>query len=142
MGLGANEPANFKYPVTAVNSFLKALRAKDAEGLAQATALHAETESADKNKKMFKAILDKNLPDNELNDLAGKLDGFRVVSQNIPKSTGRLGVILGKQKGNDTLQRTITVRLEKSGWKVVDIGPEGVIEGFNRMPLRSKNRGK
>jgi len=125
-----------------VNSFLVALRAKDPERLANATALHAEAESADKNKKMFKAILDKSLPDNELNDLASKLEGFQVVSQNIPKSSGRLGIILGKRRGNDMVQRTVTVRLEKAGWKVVDIGPEGVIEGFSKMPPRSKNRGR
>jgi hypothetical protein len=129
-GVGADAPANFRYPVTAVTSFLSALKAKDPERLAEATALRSQYEAAEKHKKTFKAILEKNLPDTELNDLANALDGFTIVDTNTAKSSARLGVILQKPHGNDILRRTIQVRLEAKGWKVLDIEEPRTIEGF------------
>jgi hypothetical protein len=141
-GMGLDQKPDFRYPVTAVNSFLVALRAKDPERLADATALRSKYEASEKNKKLFESILSKTLPDNELNDLASKLEGYQVINQNLPKSTGKLGVILAKRSGNDQLQRTVTVRLEKEGWKVLDVSGEGKIEGFNRMPIKGSRRAR
>jgi hypothetical protein len=123
---GAGQPPNYKTPVGGVTTFLNALRAKDAKLLAEATAQRAKTESSAKHQKMFTAILDESLPDNELTDLASSFAGYRIVSTNQAKSSGHLGVILEKRKARsfDMTRRTITMRKEKTGWKVMDIGPE------------------
>jgi hypothetical protein len=136
VNVGANEPSDFRYPVTAVRSFLNAVKAKDPERLAQTIALHAPYEADEKRKKTFEALLNKSLPDNELSDLAKGLDGYQVADTNTPKTTGRLGVILRKIQGRDMLQRTITVRKEQAGWKVVDIGPVGTIQQFRGFPTK------
>ena len=49
------------------------------------------------------------------------LDGFQVMSVLPAKSTGKIGVVIAKRDGKDTLQRTIITRKEKEGWKVLDI---------------------
>ena len=85
---------------------------------------------------MFSAILDGSLGADELDDLAAKLDGFSVSGQNLPKSSGRVGVTLTKSQKTSQLRRTITVRREKSGWKVVDIGGLGEIK-FPRFSNRT-----
>jgi hypothetical protein len=142
-GMGAdNSPPDYRYPETAVVAFLNALKAKDPARLKDATALRAPTESDTTHQKMFKAIQDQSLPDNDLSELAKALEGFQVYSKNVPKSTGRVGIILRKQQGRDQIQRTITVRLEKAGWKVLDIGAPGVIEAPIRVPggMRGRRR--
>jgi hypothetical protein len=140
--VGPNTPPDYRYPVTAVNTFLSALRAKDPERLSQATALRAEFEAAEKNRKQLKAIIDKSLPDSDLNDLAKGFEGFTVAGTNQPKSTGRLGVILQKSDGKDMLRRTIEVRNEAKGWKVLDIGGTARIQGYNNMrPVPVKGSG-
>jgi hypothetical protein len=130
-------PADFKTPQGAVNAFLNALKAKDAEALKEATAQHAATESAPGNQKMFQNILDKSLPDDELSDLAQKLEGYSVSSMNPPKSTGRAEVIIAKTEGRVRLTRKITVRREKEGWKVEDIAGE---REFRSIGIGTKRR--
>ena len=120
---------NFRTPVGAVTAFLNALKVKDPERLAEATALRAPTEAKPRNRDLFSAILEKSLTEEDLNELAIKLDGFQIVDFNPPHSSARLGVILMKPSRNGSqLIRTITARHEKAGWKVVDISGQGELE--------------
>jgi hypothetical protein len=124
-------------------SFLGALRAKDAEALAEATALHAPTEASAHYQKAFTAIVEQSLAPEDFDEIAKKFEGMTIVGQNQAKSSGRLGIIVGKtgQKG-EYLTRTITVRKEKLGWKVADISGQRefekplMIRGGGRAPRR------
>ncbi len=113
-----------------MDAFLKALKAKNAERLAEATARRAPTEaSGPKNQKLFASILEQSLTEDDLNDLANKLEGYQVVGNNTPKSTGKYALILGKAgKNGESYRRTITTRHEKDGWKVTDISGVGKVE--------------
>jgi hypothetical protein len=144
-GGGSNEPPDFSEPVAAVESFLNALKARDPERLSQATALRAPYEAVEKHKKVFQAILDKSLPDNELSSIANNLDGFTVSGTNTPKSSGRIGVILQKTKENDRITRVVDVRREKAGWKVLDIQDPRILKGIptpGRRTESSSSRGR
>ncbi len=121
-GVAAMGNAAFNRPFTAVNAFLAALRAKDKDRLAQATARRSVTEAEEKHRKIFAAIIDQSISDEELDDMAKALDGYQVMQELPAKSTGRVGVIIRKQSGRgEFFQRTLTVRKEKEGWKVMDI---------------------
>jgi hypothetical protein len=107
-------------------AFLAALKAKDKDRLAQTTAARAPTEAEEKHRKIFAAIIEQSISDDELDEMSKALDGFRVVQVLPAKSTGRIGVIIAKRDGKDMLQRTIMTRKEQiapgqSGWKVLDI---------------------
>jgi hypothetical protein len=121
-----NKPADFRSPEGAVRAFLAALKAKDLDRLNESTALRASQEAASsKNKELFKKIFDLSLSESELDDLAGKLEGFRMSNENPPKSTARVEVVLVKAGKNGAYtKRTITTRHEKKGWGVLDVsGP-------------------
>ncbi len=127
--------SDFRNPYTAVASFLSAVKAKDLDRIAEATALRAgqPTETSPHYQKVFQAILDQSLAPEDLDELAKKFEGMKIVGQNQAKSTGRLGIIVGKagttgQQQGDTFTRTITVRKELKGWKVVDISGERKFE--------------
>jgi hypothetical protein len=119
---------SFTNPYLATMSFLNALKAKDLDRLAEATALHAPVEAQGKNQKLFAAILDQSLSDEDLTELAKSMDGYQIVGQNTPKSSGRLGIILMKPEGTSQMIRTVTTRHEKKGWKVVDISGKRELE--------------
>jgi len=143
-GGGPAGPADFRDPYAAVRTFLAAVAAKDADRLAESVALRAPTEASERYKKVFEAILEGTLAPEDLDQIAKKFEGMTITSQNQAKSSGRLGIIVGKagQKG-EILQRTITVRIEKSGWKVVDISGEGKLERpimIRGMPGRGRRR--
>lgn len=128
-GGGADEPADFHTQNGAVTAFLNAVKAKDAQRLREATALRAEKENeGNRNEKLFRSILDESISQDEMDELAKRLDGFQIAGRNVPKSTSRLGIILQRRdtRGN-MFQRTITVRREKDGWKVCEISGEGRI---------------
>ncbi|MDR3636257.1 MAG: hypothetical protein P4L84_20815 [Isosphaeraceae bacterium] len=133
-GGGSDRPADFRTTFGAVNAFLDAVKAKDPARLKEATALHAgqPSETRPQNKKIFEAILEESLSPDDLDELAKKLDGYQVSGSNDATSSGRLGITLHKSgAGGSFLQRTITVRKEKAGWKVVDISGEGKLESMN-----------
>jgi hypothetical protein len=121
-----NKPADFRSPEGAVTAFLAALKAKNLDRLNESTALRASQEAASsKNKELFKKIFDLSLSESELDDLASKLDGYRMSNENPPKSTARVEVVLVKAGKNGAYtKRTITTRHEKKGWGVLDVsGP-------------------
>jgi hypothetical protein len=136
-GASDKEP-DFHDPRKAVQAFLDAVKAKDLDRLTEATALHAQQEaSSAKNRDIFKRIYDGSLSEAELDDIASKLDGYSIMSENPPKSSGRLQIIIGKTdkaKNNARITRLITVRHEKGGWKVMDVSGESVYKmgGFSR----------
>lgn len=117
---GSAQPGAFRNPATAVDEFLKALKAKDKDRLAEATARRSTDEAVESHRKVFAAILEQSLSDEELDDLAKSLEGFNVVMQLPAKSTGMIGIVIGKMDGRDVLRRTVKVRKEKDGWKVLD----------------------
>jgi hypothetical protein len=116
--------ADFSNPTGAVRSFLSALKAKDLDRLSESTALRASREASVKNQDLFQKIIDLELSDSDLDDLAKKLDGYSVAGvSTMQKSTGKIGVIVRKTgPGAGYTQRTVTVRKEKKGWGVLDIG--------------------
>jgi hypothetical protein len=113
----------FADPKTAAKFFLEAVKAKDLNKIAQATALRAATES--KNQKLFRLILAQELAQEDLDELSSKLSGFEIAGSNAPKNAGTLGILLSKTDGKVILRRTLTMRHEKAGWKVQDISGEG-----------------
>lgn len=119
----SGEPVDTTSPDGAVKSFLNALKARDREQLAEATALRAVSEmEGGRHRELFSRIFDNSISDAELDDLAASFDGFEVAGFNQVKSTGRLGVTVRKtSEDGGWLQRTITVRREKKGWGVLDI---------------------
>ncbi len=83
---------------------------------------------------MFAKILDVSLPDSEMDDLAKQLDGYQVVGENPPKSTGRVDVVVQKSGDNGSYsRRRITARHEKKGWGVLEIGPAQVFKSMGAV---------
>jgi hypothetical protein len=123
---GANDsapigPETFKHPATAVQAFLSALKSKNKDRLTQATARRAPTEAEEKHRKIFAEIVDGSISEDELDEMSKAMTGYQVVQILPAKSTGRIGVVISKMEGRDRMQRTITVRKEADGWKVMDI---------------------
>jgi hypothetical protein len=122
----------FTNPMSAANVFLAAIKEKDLNKVAQATALRAATES--KNQKLFQLILSQELAQEDLDELAKKLSGYQISGSNVPKSTGIIGITITKSEGTSIMRRNLTMRHEKAGWKVQDIGGEGELEKPIIMP--------
>lgn len=143
-GGGNDKPPDYRSPEGAVQAFIDALKARDLDRVTEATALRAANESSPKNREMFKRILDSTLSESELNALAKKLEGYKILMENMVRSTGRVQVVLMKnprQNNNNTgggggmggggmmsmgggsyYHLVLTVRKEKKGWGVCDIG--------------------
>jgi len=132
------ESGNFHSPWGGATAFLKALEAKDVDKIAEATALRAPLEAGAGNQRLFQALLDKNLAEEDLAELAKKLEGFKISGMNTAKSTGRVGITVTKAEKNSILRRTITMRHEKAGWKVLDISGQGEI----KSPIMMRGRGR
>jgi hypothetical protein len=125
----------YRDPRTGAMAFLKAVKEKDLAKIAEATALHAPLEAkSTANQKLFAAILDQDLAQEDLDEFSKKLDGFQLAGNNEAKSSGQLGIIVTRPKGTSLMRRTITMRHEKAGWKVQDIGGEGELEKPIVMP--------
>jgi hypothetical protein len=117
-------PADVRTPQGAVRSFLNALKAKDADRLSESTALRAARDSAAKNRELFDKIIKVTISDSELDELAKKLEGYKVAGENPQTSTGKADVVVQKSGDNGVYyKRRITARREKKGWGVLDIGP-------------------
>ena len=133
-GMGLAEPPadpaprfpSYPSPKDATAAFLAAAKAKDPVRLREATAIHSvKEETTPKTRALFTAILAQKLSKEDLEDLASKLDGFKVAGTGTPIQTGQLYVHIEKPGPNDTiLRRLIKTQLEKtgrpgkSGWKV------------------------
>ncbi len=117
----ATRPGAFNQPAGAVDAFLSALRSKNKDQLAEATARRSATEAEEKHRKIFAEIIEGSISDVELDEMSKAMEGYRISYQLPAKSTGRIGVVVSKQQGRDLLQRTVITRKERDGWKVMDI---------------------
>ena len=99
--------------------------------LAEATAIRAPTEaSTERIRELFAKVVDTSISDDELDDIAKKLEGFAIAGENPVKSTGRVGVIIRKPlEDGGYLSRIVTVRREKKGWGVLDVSPQMEFKG-------------
>ena len=134
-GGDAKEEGDTKSPDGAVKAFLSALKAKDRDRLAEATALRAASAAeGGKHRDVFARIIDSSISDNELDEIAAQLDDFKFAGFNQVQSTGRLKVTTRKPgKNGGWFQRTFTVRREKKGWGVLDIDAQVEFHGNGRM---------
>jgi hypothetical protein len=134
---------DYALPWDGAGLFLTALKAKDLRRVAEATSLHAPLEASTRNQKIFLAILSEELSEEDLAELAKKLDGYQIVSNNQPKSSGIFKVTITKAEPTSLLRRTITMRHEKSGWKVQDISGEGELQKPLIIPgMRGRTGGR
>ena len=70
---------------------------------------------------LFQAILEKRLEPETMDELATLFTGMEIVSRNDPRSTGELGVIVGRiDEQGRRIMATLQMRREKAGWKVRD----------------------
>ena len=131
-------------PIGGAMAFLAAVKSKNLSKVAEATALHAPLEAkSTANQKLFAAILEGDLAQEDLDELAKKLDGYKMSGSNVPKSSGQFGVIVTKQEGTSTMVRTLLMRHEASGWKVQDISGKGEIQKQIQMPrMRGSTGGR
>ncbi len=110
----------------------------------EASALRAGRveETSPKYRAIFERIHNSTLSESELNSLAKRLEGYRVMMENVVKSTGRVQVVLMKSPsqnnnnnggggggmnmmnmgGQPYYHLVVTVRKEKKGWGVCDVG--------------------
>ena len=135
----------FALQYKAVTDFLNAAKSKDKDKLAEVVALRSPQEAAtDKNKKLFAAILDQSISDAEVAEISKAFEGFTIMGHNEARSTGKLGIILSKsEQDGGQYRRTIYVRKEAKGWKVVDVSGLGHIEqpvGGIRRPTTARKR--
>jgi hypothetical protein len=124
----------YRSPQSAATAFLAALKEKNLAKIAEATALRAPIEAVTKNQKLFVAILEQNLAPEDLDELAKKLEGYQYAGENQAKSSAKLGIILTKNEGTSVMSRTLTMRHEKAGWKILDISGEREFEKPISMP--------
>jgi hypothetical protein len=142
-GSDTNAPANYTMPMTAVMTFMNAVKSKDKDRIADATALRSVQMAHSKGmKQLFSNILDNSISDEDVKELAKQLEGYQIIGQNTAVSSGQLGIIIGKSNGNfGQYRRTITVRHEAKGWKVADITGRSELEGMRGVRLPGMGRG-
>jgi len=114
-------PGNFREPTGAVTAFLEALKARDKDALAEATALRSAKEASAKYQALFASILERSTPDDQFDELVKGFEGFSIANQLAATRTGRVRIILSKTADGRPLTRALEVRKEKAGWKVVDL---------------------
>jgi hypothetical protein len=125
----------FTDPKFAARAFLAALEDKDLKRLAQATALRAATES--KNQELFRLILAQKLGPEDLDELAKKLAGFQIAASNQP-ANNVVKIVVTRPVDVGILRRTLTMREEKAGWKVLDVSGEGLLPEPILVPRRDR----
>lgn len=139
-GGGSSKAPDFRSPQGAVQAFLDAAKDKDLGKLTDATALRAPAEATNRNKDMFTRILDGTYSKEEIDKLAGFLEGYQLAFLNQAKSTGRQQVVLQKRGDNNSIQRVvITARREKKGWGVCDVSGVQTIKSPRFGPMRSNS---
>jgi hypothetical protein len=121
---------DFASPITSVNAFLAALKANDLDQLAEATAIRAPSEAeGKKNQELFMAILEQRLSDSGLRKLASEFEGYKIVGTKNRGGGPRMGILVAKAGTNgERFERTVTVRHERKGWKIVDFSEPKELE--------------
>jgi hypothetical protein len=136
----ANKAPDFRDPYKSAQSFLDAVKAKDPVRLAECVALRSRNEAAKNHREMFDAMLERTADPSTLDELADTFEGMTIVGANDVKSTGSRGIICSKRKENVETRRTLVMRREKAGWKVLDYGGAIVNKDFKTRQPGSNRR--
>ena len=120
-------------PMIAVTAFLTALKTGDRHRLAEIISIYvsAPTDDAagETRRKLLAAIREETVSDADIKRLASAFEGYEIFGQQNAKSSGTLGVYVRKRVANGaSLQRTITTRHEKKGWKILDFSKPKELE--------------
>jgi hypothetical protein len=140
-----DKPASFRTPEGAVEAFLSALRAKDPDRLAEASALRASLEPPAKNQTLFKKIFDLSLSESELDSLSRNFEGYKIAGENPAKSTARVEVVLQKSSEDGSFHRlVVTVRREGKDrkWGVLHLATPTEFKPLGRVPQRRTGGGR
>lgn len=128
-GGDTNAKPDFTDPLKGAVTFLNAVNSRDATRIAEATAKRAKTEaSTQKNKDLFAAILDGGVDSDQIEKLSDGLKGFQARMVQPSTSTASCKVVVSKEETDEktkkryNLVRLLTMRKEKSEWKVSDVG--------------------
>jgi len=126
--------------IEAAEKFLDALKDKDLQKLQDAIALRAPLQAAVKHRPIFANIRDGQLDEATLTELSEAFDEMKVAGMNTPKSTGLRGVIVSKteKEKNEMVSRTIYVRREVAGWKVLDFSGPHIRSSFGNSYRKRK----
>ena len=137
-GNDVNAPANYSTPIAGAATFLSAVKSKNKDRIADATALHAQKEANSVTmQKLFSQIVELSVSDEQIDGLAKALNGYSITGLDPALSSGKQKVVLAKSNGmNGQFRRTLTMRHEAKGWKVDDISGQSEIQGFRGVPMR------
>lgn len=126
----------------AVEDFLTAVKDKDPAALAEAVALRAPTEAkVASHVPLLTAIRENTITDEQLDALAHAFEGYQISQVSLGKTTAQLNVQLAKvDEHNDLLLRTLYLRREKAGWKVLDFATNPYNYG-NAQQVQGQMRG-
>ena len=136
-GAGVGKTNDFSDPAKAVESFLEAVKSKNAELLAETLSRRAPTEAKSAAiKKYMSGALEKTLKSNDLDDMATAFADYTVEGLSVSKSSGSVNVTIGRIKKltgkndrSDYERRIMRVHRDgKAGWKVVDFGNKIVLD--------------
>jgi hypothetical protein len=144
-GAAAGEP-DYTTAVKGAETFLAAVTSKNVERIADALALRSvsDTEGSAKYKATFQAILDRSIDPEAIEQIAANFKDMKIVGTNSVKSSGSRGIIIGRtNEKQEFLTRTLTMRREKAGWKVLDLSGIRVQKsaGFNNRNQNGGNYG-
>lgn len=117
----ADKSPDYSKPETAVQTFIDAAKNKNLSVLAEATALRAATneEITQKQRQFLESLKNENVDQGGLDELARAFDGVEILSQNQARSTHSRSLTVGKTEEGKLITRTVYVRLEKDGWKIM-----------------------
>lgn len=136
-GAGVGKTNDFSDPAKAVESFLEAVKSKNAEQLAETLSRRAPTEAKSAAiKKYMTGALEKSLKSTDLDDMATAFADYKVEGMSASKSSGSVNVTIGRIKKltgkndrSDYERRIMRVHRDgKAGWKVVDFGNKIVLD--------------
>jgi hypothetical protein len=123
---------DFANPMTAVTTFLTALKTGDRRRLAEIISIYvyAPTDApGETRRKLLAAIREETVSDAEIKQLASAFEGYEIVGQQNMKASGVLGVYVRKRVVDGvSLLRTITTRHERMGWKILDFSEPKQLE--------------
>lgn len=131
-GVGAGAAAvqeDYSSPSKAVETFIGAIQAKDAERISNTVSRYAPEETKNPNfKKFFTVALDKKLSTEDVDSLYEAFSNYQVVNTTLTKTSGSVNVTIGrevkKEGGLPQFERRI-MRVHRDGargWKILDLG--------------------
>jgi hypothetical protein len=123
---------DFANPMTAVTTFLTALKTGDRHRLAEIISIYVSVPTAaagETRRKLLAAIREETVSDAKIKGLASAFEGYEIVGQQNVKASALIGVYVRKRVANGpSLLRTINARHEKKGWKILDFSEPKQLE--------------